>query len=765
MRLRGRISLAIGGVALASSVLLVGSALRWTQAIVSVLVAFALVAQLPSRRRLDRVSPILVLIGIAIALTALQLVPLPHAVVAALDGTGAGLRAEGAQIAGTSPWSCLSLDPPGTLRALAFFITLFGVASLSLWFAASEGGRYYLIVGVVLTCGLCAAVTGVHSLLGATSLYGVYDPSHASPPILGPLLNANHLGGLMAFGAILAIGLAFYERQASQLRVLWLVIALGCVLVVFGSLSRGATIGLVLGVLAAGAMIVGARLGARDQTTRQRRRGLARDLPMGIVIAIGLAGAIYTSAGEVADQIDNTTLDEMQHPLSKFEAWKSSFELVKESPWVGVGRGAVEPTLTRVHEASAYATFSHLENEYVTAVVEWGIPGALVLAIVLGWCCATAARRWRDGPLQAAALGAVACVMFQSSVDFGVEIFGLAIPTTIVAATLLTVPYRETRALTRLRMHRGILIAATFGAAVLVLLPAARSLQEDHDDMLARQPSLADLRDELERHPLDYFGFAETADLMMRTDDARAAHVLNHALQLHPTHAGLHRLAARMLITSGRKQQAAAEYSAALHSTLVPKPLLGEITAMLPDARDAASAIPVDWEPEEMIERTLRELKRPDVLLRWYERIVDGPVFDTQIADAGYALALAIPDLDAAKHIAERRVAVAHTYTSRLMLARVLLQRKELAPILSDLADVSKWHHRTDEHSEAWLILCDALGESGEYDKALDCVHKLDATGMMFAKRADLLKREKDLEERRAVEIKLHELDVPPPPP
>src|SRR5206468_5369923 len=127
---------------------------------------------------------------------------------------------------------------------------------------------------------VAAAITGVHTLLNATSLYGMYEPSHAAPPILGPLLNPNHLGCLMALGAILSVGLAFYERQRSQLRVLWVVIAVGCALVVFASLSRGAVLALALGVLVTAATLVGARLGARDQTSRQRRGSLGRDLPI-----------------------------------------------------------------------------------------------------------------------------------------------------------------------------------------------------------------------------------------------------------------------------------------------------------------------------------------------------------------------------------------------------------------------------------------------------------------------------------------------------
>ena len=68
MRPRDKISLAIGGVALLVSVLVIGGALRWTQAIVAGLIALALAMQIGSRRRLDHASPLIVLLGIAAAL-------------------------------------------------------------------------------------------------------------------------------------------------------------------------------------------------------------------------------------------------------------------------------------------------------------------------------------------------------------------------------------------------------------------------------------------------------------------------------------------------------------------------------------------------------------------------------------------------------------------------------------------------------------------------------------------------------------------------
>lgn len=755
-RPRDRISVAIGAVALATSVLAVGSVFRWTQAVVAILVAAALAFQVSSRRKLDRLSPVVLLLGLATAFTALQLVPLPHALLDALDPAGTALRTDGAALAHTSPWPCISLDPAGTLRALEFFVVLIGVAVLSLRIAHSARGRFVLIAGVAITCGLAALVTGLHTIVSATSLYGLYEPVHAEPPVLGPLLNPNHLGCLMAFGATLSIGLTFHEKQTAAWRALWVVIAVGCSLIAMASESRGAVISLALGVTLTSGILIGRRLG--DVAADGARRTF-KQLPIAFVMAVGLALAVYVSAGDVVDQLDRTSTAEIDHPASKFAAWKSSVALVAETPWVGVGRGAVEPTMTRVFDASAFHTYSHLENEYVSAIVEWGVPAALALALGFGWCLILAIRRWRDGALAAAALGGLAGVMFQSSVDFGIQLLGLAVPVTIVACTLLIVPLRETSRFTRLRLQRIALIVALVGLAIAVMQPAARSLQEDHDWLVALEvPPEASLLEVIERHPLDYFAFGQVAEQSIDTPNPRAVAFLNQALALHPSHPGLHRLAARLLVANGRKAQAAVEYELAMRGTWRPHMLLTEIIAELPATEDAAAAIPVDYFAPYKVLESLTELKREDVSEKWLIRILEVPTHDLALIDDLYELAMARNDVDVALRAATARLEEAHTQTSRVMLAKAKFAHQDYDAILKDLADVRSWSGRIDERGDAWLIVCDTYIQTARWDDALQCIHQLDVSGLMAMRHDEIAQRETDIGNHRASEAKLKQI-------
>src|SRR4029453_11595775 len=118
-------------------------------------------------------------------------------------------------------------------------------------------------------------------------------------------------------------------------------------------------------------------------------------------------------------------------------------------------------------------------------------------------------------------------------------------------------------------------------------------------------PPPAAVIDVIERHPLDYLAFGESAAQMLRTGDPRAARFLNHALALHPTHPGLHRLAARMLIASGRRAQGAGGCALALRGALAPKNLIVEIVTLLPEADTAAMALPIDATNRTQILRAL----------------------------------------------------------------------------------------------------------------------------------------------------------------
>lgn len=735
MRLKDLGAAACAGGAALVAVLGVGGALRGVQAIVALLVAAALVWRVTSQRGPARISPLIAFLLVAIGLCLLQLIPLPQGVLLHLAPTAEGLREDGAALLGGYPASTSSFDVPGTLRALAFFTILLGVAAVALRMATSEKGRYQLVAAVAALYGLVALIVGVHYVLGAHSLYGLYELRHVNPHLIGPLLNLNHLGCAMAVGAVLSTGLAAYPRQRTWLRVAWLAIAAACGAVAVATVSRGATLALgagglvTLGLLAAHRF---ARPVGTDLPRRRRGHFATSSLPIGIVATCAVILVVYSSATNVGHQLAQTSFDEMTRSDTKFGAWRSSLQLVEEMPWLGVGRGAFEAVFTRVNPGSGAVTFSHVENEYLQAIVDFGIPGTILLGLAGLWFAVVAIRKWREGPLAAAALGAVVVVGVQSNVDFGIEMLGLAVPMTAVAATLAYAPLREAqgRSLALLRGARIAHILALVAAALLLRSAVTTSLDEDHEALRDHEPTMAELRAAAERHPLDYFVYARAAEVTIRRNDKLGVQLLNHAMRLHPTHPGLHRIAARLLYQRGFIEQAALEYAQAIRISRQRDRLLEEIVTLLP--RDiAAMAIPTDDRDIDNLVAALGRLGRPDVATAWLGRVLELGTNNAHACDLVYASVIAHEDPRAAELAARRCAEVMPGREERLALAEVLARQHSYGDALRLLEDVENWPGRVDNKAKAWLLRCDSIGALGDDNGLKRCLRRLDASGIV----------------------------------
>jgi O-antigen ligase len=720
-------------LAVCTAVLVVGGVLRWTQALVAVFAAVAVASLMPSRRSFARVSPLVAMLGLAAGLCAIQLVPLPHALLEILNPTSAALRADGAALVGSDSSSTLTNDVPATLSALVFFLTLLGIAITCLRYATTERGRYRILASVTLLCGLTATLVGIHALLGLDSWFGLYKPTYVTPVLLGPLLNVNSLACLMGVGAMTGIGLASYRAQRGWVRVLWLAIVAACGAITVSTISRGATLAFAAGAFVTLGVIVAQRIAPNDGNKKRRSRFLTTALPIGVVAGCMVLLVIWMNAGNVERQLSQLSFDELHYSRSKFAAWSSSMHLVEESPWLGTGRGAFEPTFTRVHPASGIATYSHLENEYLQAVVDWGVLGAVALGVLALWFSLVALRRWREGPLTAGALGAIAVVAIQSNVDFGVELLGLAVPITAIAATLAYVPLRESRRPALGKSLRGVHAGALLAGALLLLSSHTTGLDEDHRTV-ASHPTPANIAASLRRHPLDYYSYAVLADRMDKRDNARAVRVLNHAMRLHPTHPDLHRLAARMLLREGFTDQATIEYAAALRATMQPRRLVVEILEKFPKEK-AATAIPVDFPDVVLMVQTIVDLGHTDVAVAWLERVLQQHPSNARACEQLVQIA-ASSSPSAAAIAAKRCIAQLPDYQTRLQLAGLLVQAQQFELVAPVLYDVEAWQSRVDDKIGAWLMLCDSYSSLGQIDEAKRCLRRLDASPDMRQERA-----------------------------
>jgi hypothetical protein len=425
VRSRDRIAVAAVAVALGFAGVAFGGATRWAACLAALLAVGSALPHLTSRRTASRLSPLVVLVLIAVVGTALQLVPLPMAIAEIVAAEKLALVRDHARALGETPpiWTVASHDPPATLVELAKLIGYLGLAWGATRIAAQRRARPWLAAAVVGAAALIALVTLAHRLVGATAVYGSFTmPERGGAP--GPIINPNHLASLTALAAPLAFALGLHWR--GRLRAAALLAALMLAATAFLTGSRGGAVGLLAGAVVTGIVLVAQRrAGVVDD---DRRAPVAITIPAAIVAACAVALLGTVAARDVVHQVGSTELTELSERGSKYQVWGQAAPMIAEHRWLGVGRGSFEPAFTR-RSPIAELTYSHVENSYLQAAVDWGVPIALALALAVLALGRAALRRWRHGPLEAGALGALTAVAVHELADFSLELPVVAMAT------------------------------------------------------------------------------------------------------------------------------------------------------------------------------------------------------------------------------------------------------------------------------------------------------------------------------------------------
>jgi Tfp pilus assembly protein PilF len=299
------------------------------------------------------------------------------------------------------------------------------------------------------------------------------------------------------------------------------------------------------------------------------------------------------------------------------------------------------------------------------------------------------------------------------------------------------VPLREITHVRAVRALRMAHIVALGVAAVLLLSSATTTLDEDRRT-IAQRPTLAKIQAAAERHPLAYYSYAKAAELLEDGKDPRAIRMLNHAMLLHPTHPGLHRMAAHLLLRGGYVSQAAIEYAAALRTTADPAKLVAEIVDKL-SPEQAAAAFPIDYPELESLTRTLNELGHSDVATMWLARVLDRRPNQSRACEQLFQIVAQKGDLAAVQIASKRCPDMLPDFQTRIAIAKLLADKHGYAEVLQLLRDVESWEARVDDKINAWLAVCDAHAGLGHVDDAKRCLRRLDASPDMRGERRNEL--------------------------
>lgn len=375
--------------------------------------------------------PARVLVGLAVVLPLVQLVPLPPAVWQSLPGRGfAGEILASAGVA--QRWRPLTLDVDDALLSGAVILWMVGLFLAVQLMSAQRIRQLVTIVLVVIAAHIVIGAVQVISHGSALLLY----PSTHNGFLTGLLANKNHSGLLIAIAIPLGMWLIPGERLIQRGTVLYVApLVFVALLAEFATNSRA---GLVL-FCAALLGMVALHLG---RMRRRSRRHVMLAVAAIVVLAAGL------SLTPLADRLVGR-FAYIQSDL-RLELWARTLPLIDDSFPVGTGL-ATFPQVYATQERLAWVTATyanHAHNDYLELVLEAGALGVVLLLMALMVYGRAMLHAWRGRTTfegRAAAVGGivVGLCLAHSLVDYPLRRLGIAALFAIGAALLLAPPRAE----------------------------------------------------------------------------------------------------------------------------------------------------------------------------------------------------------------------------------------------------------------------------------------------------------------------------------
>ena len=394
---------------------------------------------------------LLLLALLAVALVAIQVIPLPPSVWPRLGGRE--LVLEGHRILGiSSPWQPLSLAPYATLSAV---LTL--IPPLALLCAVSSLGAYrrsWLVAS--LLGGTIAAI-----LLGAVQVAAAGEASSSWYPYAqssfgvatGFFANGNHMATLLVTALPFLAALGASARGADRQRYLAVAAMVGAAaLLIFVGIALNRSLagyGLAPAVLAASVLIL------LPPRSSGRKAGAAISAVL-LVAAVALLATSSVRGGTLRDDAGKS-VQSRQEMLST-----TATALRDYMPW-GAGLGTFQ-SVYRLYEQPEKVTYlyaNHAHNDYAELALETGVPGILLMLVFLIWWALACRRAWTNpdaGSYAKAASIASAAILAHSLVDFPLRTSAMAAVFAMCLAFLVERRASAVRSASDLRPTRHIVI-------------------------------------------------------------------------------------------------------------------------------------------------------------------------------------------------------------------------------------------------------------------------------------------------------------------
>lgn len=300
--------------------------------------------------------------------------------------------------------------------------------------AVSQTGQ--LIGGLLFIATVLAAITtardvrrlmtvfvGVSAILAVTSLstgealQARFGGGLITGRASGIFTEPNQLGAMCSMAALVAIGLTLAARKPS-VKLLGVVATLAIISGLLLSLSRGAWIGFILGIIVLLFML-----------PRARRALVALAIPLiALAAALGAFAPGNPAVSVITERLGTTVTGNVSNPYDERPAiWKEALREIRESPVTGEGPGGFPVAASLSGSQAQTVAPDHAHNILLTWAAESGIPAALLL---IGFAAHVLARthsvssKLRSGRLDhdratlSGLAAAAASIVGQGSVDY-----------------------------------------------------------------------------------------------------------------------------------------------------------------------------------------------------------------------------------------------------------------------------------------------------------------------------------------------------------
>lgn len=330
--------------------------------------------------------PVWILLGAAIAILTIQLLPLSANLWHELPSRQFIGDVPGGDAAGG--WRQLSLVPGATVNALIALVVPLAVLALTTSLSAAERAH---LPGLVLMLAGGAVLLGLLQFSGV----GIDNPLVNDTPgaVSGTFANRNHFALFLALGSLVIPVWVFQDGGRLQWRgPTGLSLLLLFMLTI---LAGGSRAGMAVGALA---IIIAGILALRELRWRMRRAPRWM-LPTAFaaVTALLAAFALFSVAADRAVSIQRGLSVDVEQDI-RSRAFPTVWNITRTTFPVGSGAGSFD-SMFRAYEPDTLLKptyFNHAHNDFIEVVLELGLPGLLLLLAAVAWWAWASVDAWRN---------------------------------------------------------------------------------------------------------------------------------------------------------------------------------------------------------------------------------------------------------------------------------------------------------------------------------------------------------------------------------